>query len=118
MVLFSTTDERPTAQEFQSLIWKNGERTEEIRIMDEVKPRWREVGVAMGFSVGDLEAITEEGLGIPGRCILSLFGEWSRKKSSNYLWKGLIAALNKAGFPDLATRVTYAVENPRIYLQH
>jgi len=32
------TDERPTDQEFQSLIWKNGERTEEIRIMDEVKP--------------------------------------------------------------------------------
>ena len=111
---FPFTDERPTAQEFQSLIWKDGDGTEEIRIMDEVKPRWREFGVAMGFSVGDLETIEEEGLGKPGRCILTLFGKWSQKKSSAYHWKGLIAALNTAGFPDLATRVTYAVENPRM----
>ena len=82
--------------------------------MDEVKPGWREFGIAMGFSVGDLEAITEEGLGIPGRCILSLFGKWSRKKSSTYHWNGLIAALKTAGFTDLATRVTCAVENPRM----
>ena len=115
-MLHTLTDERPTAQEFQSLIWKDGGRTEEIRIMDEVKPRWREFGIALGFSIGDLDAIEVGGLRMPDRCIQSVYGEWSRKKRSN--WKGLIAALNTAGFPDLATRVTYAVEHPIAFLQH
>ena len=102
------TDERPTIQEFQSLIWKNGE---EIRIMDDVKPRWREFGIALGFSMSVLNAIKEEGLGNPDRCILSVFAEWSQKKSSTYHWSGLITALNKAGLTDLATRVTaYKIE--------
>ena len=102
------TDERPTVQEFQSLIWKNGE---EIRILDEVKPRWREFGIALGFSVGDLDAIEEQGLRKPDRCIQSVFGEWSRKKSNTYHWNGLITALNKAGLTNLATRVTaYKIE--------
>ena len=102
------TDERPTIQEFQSLILRNGE---EIRILDEVKPRWREFGIALGFSVGDLDAIEEQGLRNPDRCIQSVFGEWSRKKSSTYHWNGLITALNKAGLTNLATRVTaYKIE--------
>jgi len=106
-------DKRPTAKEFLSLIWKNGERTEEIRIMDEVKPRWRDFGIALGFSIGDLDAI-ELGCRMPDHCIQSVFGDWSRKMSSTYHWKGFITALKKAGFPDLATRVTYAVEHPRM----
>ena len=53
----SLTGERPTAQELQSLIWKDGVTTKEVRIMDEVKSRWREFGVALGFSIGDLDAI-------------------------------------------------------------
>ena len=82
--------------------------------MDEVKPRWREFGIALGFSVGHLDAIELGGLRMPDRCIQSVFGEWSQKMCRTYHWKGLITALNKAGFPDLATRVTYAVEHPRL----
>ena len=40
--------------------------------MDEVKPRWRDFGIALGFSIGDLEAIKQEGLAVPGHCILSV----------------------------------------------
>ena len=80
--------------------------------MDEIKHQWREFGIALGFSYTDLEAIEVAGLGKPGRCIQSIFGEWSEKKSNTYHWKGLIAALNTAGFTDLATRVTCAIENP------
>jgi len=82
--------------------------------MDKVKPRWRDFGIALGFSIGDLDAIEQEGFRIPDRCIQSVFRDWSQKMSSTYHWKGLITALNKAGFPDLATRVTYAVEHPRM----
>ena len=82
--------------------------------MDEVQPQWRDFGIALGFSIGDLEAIKQEELAVPGQCILSVFGVWSRKMSGTYHWKGLITALNKAGFPDLATRVTYAVEHPKM----
>ena len=105
----SLTGERPTAQDLQSLIWKDGVTTKEVRIMDEVKSRWREFGVALGFSIGDLDAIEEEGLRKPGRCIQSLLGEWSRKKTETYHWNGLISALFSAGIPDLATRVTRAL---------
>ena len=78
-------------------------------MMDEVKPHWRAFGIALGFSIGDLDAIEEEGLRKPGRCIQSVFGEWSRKKSESYNWNGLIAALTKAGFTDLATRVARVI---------
>ena len=77
--------------------------------MDEVQPQWRAFGIALGLSYADLKTIEEEGK--PDRCIMGVYGEWSQKKSSTYHWKGLIAALNTAGFIDLATRVTSAIEN-------
>ena len=79
--------------------------------LDEVKSQWREFGVALGFSIGDLDAIEEEGLRKPGRCIQSLLGEWSRKRTETYHWNGLISALFSAGIPDLATRVTRALSH-------
>jgi len=81
--------------------------------MDEVKSRWRDFGIALGFSIGDLDAI-ELGYRMPDRCTQSVFGDWSQKMSGTYHWKGLITALTKAGFPDLATRVTWGVEHPRM----
>jgi len=78
--------------------------------MDEVKSRWRDFGIALGFSIGDLDAI-EQVLRMPGRCIQSVFRDWSQKMSSMYHWKGLITALNKAGFLDLAIRATDAVNS-------
>ena len=76
--------------------------------MDEVKADWRNIGIALGFSGVDLDTIEEARLRKPDRCIESIFTNWSQR-FENYSWNGLITALRRAGFPDLAIRVTNAL---------
>ena len=104
----SYTGSRPSIQEFQCLKWTNDGQKESIRIMHEVTSRWRDFGVALGFSVNELDVIEMGCLREPRDCIQKLFGEWAMSKDT-YSWDGLVEALQDAGFSDLATRVGKAV---------
>ena len=76
--------------------------------MDEVTPRWRDLGIALGFSTIDLDTIERGCLREARDCIQKLFGEWAQSKDS-CSWSGLVEALRDAGFNDLAGRVDEAL---------
>ena len=85
-----------------SLEWINGERVEEIRIMDIVAPDWKSLGIALGFTAPDLETIEQRHSRDPSCCIQDLFSKWFRQRSG-YSWKMLIEALEKAKLTNLAS---------------
>ncbi len=102
------TDECPSIQEFQCLKWNNDGRQERTKIMEEVTPKWREFGIALGFSIVELDTIEHGCLREPRNCIQRLFGEWATSKPT-YSWNGLVEGLERSGHDNLATRVTRAL---------
>ena len=78
--------------------------------MDEVTPKWKDFGIALGFSVTELDTIEQGCLREPRDCILRLFGEWTLSKPT-YSWSGLLEGLRLSGHDNLATRVTRALSS-------
>ena len=95
------------------LKWANGEREEQIRMMDTVAPQWRDLGIALSFVSPELDTIEEACLRNPKRCIERLFSQWFTWQSG-YSWKMLIEALEVANFPTLARDLKRALPHKRL----
>ncbi len=76
--------------------------------MEEVTPKWRELGIALGFSIVELDTIDQECFYRPQDCVQKLFGKWALSKQS-YSWNGLIEGLQQSGHDNLAVLVTRAL---------
>ncbi len=76
--------------------------------MTKVTPRWGDFGIALGFTIDELDTIEQGCLREPRRCIQRLFGEWARGKD-NYSWSGLVEALKDSGHENLADDVMKAL---------
>ncbi len=98
------TGEGPSIQEFQCLKWTNGGRQERTRIMGKVTPRWRDFGIALGFTIDELNTIELGCLRDPRICIQKLFGEWALS-SEGSSWIGMVEALKDSGLDNLAAEV-------------
>ncbi len=102
--------EGPSIQEFQCLKWNVRGKQERIRIMTEVAPRWKEFGIALGFSASEIDTIDQGCLHEPRSCIVKLFGEWTMSKPT-YSWQGMIEALKDCDFENLAAKVEHFLCN-------
>ncbi len=78
--------------------------------MDRVTPRWREFGIALGFSIDELDTIEQGCLREPRNCVQRLFGEWTISKPT-YSWQGMIEALMDCEFDNLAAKVERFISN-------
>lgn len=83
--------------------------------MRTVTPRWRDFGIALGFSVEDLDTIEQGCLRQPRDCIQQLFAEWARSMD-NYSWSGLVQALVDSEHENLASDVSKALSQRSLKL--
>ncbi len=104
--MLRTTGCGPSIQEFQCLKWNKAGKQERIRIISEVTPHWRDFGIALGFSIAELDAIEMGCLRDPRACLQKLFGQWVLSKES-YSWNGLIEALRDSELDNLAVDVEH-----------
>ena len=73
--------------------------TEEQRtfIAQQVRRKWRLIGIHLGVDQAELEQITHECSGDHSLCCSELFRKWSTQEvstSSPFTWKGVIEALD------------------------
>lgn len=91
------------------LKWKDDQgETQQIRIKDKIVPKWREVGIALGFATSSLDAIAINCSGDVAVCTEKLFTAWERE-GANFSWDGLIEALHDANFKNLARDIKNAL---------
>ena len=77
----------------------DGVPTEEQRtfIAQQVRRKWRLIGIHLGVDQAELEQITHECSGDHSLCCSELFRKWSTQEvstSSPFTWKGVIEALD------------------------
>lgn len=83
-------------------------KDERLFVMDDMAPRWRNVGLMLNFSPADLDNIETSQQKDPVKCCEKLMSQWlggfvsdSRPKT----WSTLIEALKDARLGDLADKI-------------
>ncbi len=102
--VYYVTAKAPTIREFQCLRWDHDGSQKVIKIMSQVTPRWRDFGIALGFTIVELDIIELQCPRDPQTCIQKLFGQWAQTKES-YSWHGMVVALKDSDHNNLAAEV-------------
>lgn len=92
--------DRPTLSELQCFQYTsdNG-AVESVFIMDAIAPKWKKLGVALGFSGAQLDSIEKSKLKEVDDCCLELLKQWLQGRVVGKLltWRTLLVAMIQAG---------------------
>lgn len=77
--------------------------------MHTIAPKWRQLGIALGFDSSDLDTIEATCRDVLV-CSEKLFCLWTQK-GENYSWRGLLTALEDADFLNLTKDLRTALDH-------
>ena len=97
---------KPKLSELQLLNFPDGK---ELRIIDTVAPKWKQVAIALDFDGPKIEAIDMGARYMPGEACLKMFIDWlSRGRVLS--WDSLIQSLKAANLTEIADLLSSTIE--------
>ena len=81
----------------------------ELRIMDTVAPKWKQVAIALDFDGPRIEAIEMGARYMPGDACLKMFIDWL-SRGRDLTWDCLIEALKAANLTETADLLSSTIE--------
>ena len=96
----SSTGNKPTLPELQYFQYTNDSgAVESVFIMDTIAPRWKKLGIALGFSGPQLDSIERSKLKDVEDCCLELLEQWlqGRVVGRPLTWRTLLLAMVQTG---------------------
>ena len=97
---------KPKLSELQLLKFPDGN---ELRIMDTVAPKWKEVAIALGFDGPKIETIEMGAHYQPGDACLKMFIDWFFS-GHDLAWDSLIESLKAANLTETADVLSSTIE--------
>ena len=104
--LISLLDFKPKLHELQLLEFPDGK---ELRIIDTVAPKWRQVAIALGFEGPKIETIEMGAHFQPDDACLKMFIDWL-SRGRDLTWKSLIQSLKAANLTEIANLLNSRIE--------
>ena len=98
--LTHSAGDRPTLQELQYFQYTSDRgAVESVYIMDAIAPRWKKLGIALGFSGPQLDSIERSKLKDVEDCCLELLEQWlqGRVVGRPLTWRTLLLAMVQTG---------------------
>lgn len=97
---------KPKLSELQLLKFSDGD---ELRIIDTVAPKWKQVAIALDFDGPKIETIEIGAHYQPGDACLKMFINWL-SKGCNLTWNSLIQSLNAAKLTEISDFLSSKIE--------
>ena len=97
---------KPILRELQLVKFPDGN---ELRIVDTVAPKWKQVAIALGFDGPRIETIEMGTHYKPGDACLKMFMEWL-SKGHDLTWDSLIQSLKAANLIEIADMLSSTIE--------
>lgn len=105
---------KPKLSELQLLKFSDGN---ELRIMDTVAPKWKQVAIALDFDGPRIEAIEMGARYMPGDACLKMFIDWL-SRGRDLTWDSLIEALKAANLTETADLLSSTIEIVSFTVSH
>ena len=105
---------KPKLSELQLLKFPDGK---ELRIIDTVAPKWKQVAIALDFDGPRIETIDMGARYMPGDACLKMFIDWL-SRGHDLTWDSLIQSLKAANLTETANLLRSTIEIVSLMLSY
>ena len=111
IIVIHFIDEKPTSKDLTLIKWKDGAKTRQLRIIDNICNEWEKTGTLLGIPAAKLQMWSMQTKQDPQQCCTKVINSWLWNPPEEYplMWGGFIDLLEDIPYKELAKELREAL---------